>query len=384
MTLPIRIMTKQFELIDEIDQYSSLQITRSWHGIGQIELRINRYLKGANKLVKGAIIFPLNKLNKAYVIRHREIELDQQGKITENWIIKALPLKSWLGQRLTYPPVNEAQDSIESDAESVMLHYILNNAITPLDQNRIIPNLIVEENLHRGLNVTWQSRYKNLGEEMTEISLLSSLGWNIDIDYQQRKFISRILEGRDLTVNQSILPPAIFSPEFNTLGQLTYTESELNFKNTAIVAGQGEGIERRVVEVGSSTGFDRHELFVDARDVAEETEGDNPQPRPIEQIDADLVTRGQQKLTEYETEVYLEGQALTKSQLIYEHDYDLGDIVTLQNKEWGVTLDTRITEVKEIYEPGKTGIELTFGNNRPTLISKIKQELSGMKNEMVR
>ena len=384
MTLPIRIMTKQFELIDEIDQYSSLQITRSWNGIGQIELRINRYLKGADKLVKGAIIFPHNKLNKAYQIKHREIELDTNGKITENWIIRALPLKSWLGQRLTYPTLNEAQDSIKSDAESVMLHYVMNNAINPLDPNRVIPNLIVEENLHLGLLVDWQSRYKNLAEEISEISLLSQLGWNIDIDLTQMKCVFRVFEGRNLTVNQSILPPTIFSPEFNTLGQLTYTESELNFKNTAIVAGQGEGIERRVVEVGSSAGFDRHELFVDARDVAEETEGDNPQPRSVELIDADLVTRGQQKLSEYEQEVYLEGQALTKSQLIYEHDYDLGDIVTLQNKEWGVTLDTRITEVKEIYEPGKTGIELTFGNNRPTLISKIKQELSGMKNEMVR
>ncbi|MCZ8541956.1 siphovirus ReqiPepy6 Gp37-like family protein [Psychrobacillus psychrodurans] len=384
MTLPIRIMTKQFELIDEIDQYSSLQITRSWNGIGSIELRINRYLKGADKLVKGAIIFPQNKLNKAYVIRYREIELDQQGKITENWLIKALPLKSWLGQRLTYPPVNEAQDSIESDAESVMLHYILNNAIAPLDSNRIIPNLIVEENLHRGSNVTWQSRYKNLAEEMTEISLLSSLGWNIDIDYQQRKFVFRILKGRNLTINQSVLPPAIFSPEFNTLGQLSYTESELNYRNHAIVAGQGEGVERRTVEVGSSTGFDRYELFVDARDVAEETEGDNPQPRPAADIDTDLINRGEQKLSEYQQETFLEGQSLPQSKLVYGIDYDLGDIVTLQNRDWGVTLDTPITEVKEIYEPGKTGINLTYGYNRPTLISKIKQELSGMKNEMVR
>ena len=384
MTLPIRIMTRDFDLIDEIDKYSSLQITRSWHAIGQLELRINRYLKGADKLHKGSIIFPHNKLNKAYVIRHREIELDQQGKITENWLIRALPLKSWLSQRLTYPPLNEAQDSIEADAETVMLHYVLNNAINPVDPNRIIPNLIVEENLHRGSVVKWQSRYKNLAEEISEISLLSQLGWNIDIDLTQKKYVFRVLEGRDVTTNQSILPPAIFSPEFNTLGQLTYTESELNYKNTAIVAGQGEGIERRVVEVGDSIGFDRHELFVDARDVSEETEGENPQPRPVEQIGADLVNRGQQKLTEYEQEVYLEGQALTKSQLIYEHDYDLGDIGTLQNKGWGVTADTRITEVKEIYEPGKTGIELTFGNNRPTLISKIKQELSGMKNEIVR
>lgn len=197
----------------------------------------------------------------------------------------------------------------------------------------------------------------------------------------------KILEGRNLSVNQSLLPPAIFSPEFNTLGQLSYTESELNYRNFAVVAGQGEGVERRIITVGESSGFERYELFVDARDVSEETEreeGVDPVPRPPHEIVEDLTNRGNQKLAEYEQEIYLEGQALTKSRLVYGVDYDLGDIVTLQNREWGVTLDARITEVKEIYEPGNTRVELTFGNNRPTLISKIKQELSGMQNEMVR
>jgi hypothetical protein len=644
MTLPIRIISRNFELIDEVDSYSSLQITRNWHGIGSIELRVNRYLQGANSLVKGAIIFPQNKTNKAYVIRHREIELDQSGKVTENWIIRAMPLKSWLGQRFIYPPINEAQDAIEADAETVMHHYVINNAINPTDPNRIIPNLILSDNLHRGPIVSWQSRYTNLAEDLAEISLLSGLGWNIDVDIKRKKFVFNIDDGNDLTVGQSVLPPAIFSPEFNTLGQLSYTESELNYRNHAIVAGQGEGIDRRVIEVGSSTGIDRYELFVDARDVAEETTGDTPQPRPVAEIENDLITRGQQKLAEYGQEVYLEGQVLmgrvredipktmngiigdlqldevdltengrnllpsftsgkwtihsqhrvasdyellkngssvglsyviinvepntsytlsalsdfygavftasgssaisgtyapfpimfnsgsnrsvrvyvrssstygttlaklklekgdyitdwqpaaedgvpwyssqpltvvtrpislsslgkysgssftwdantpqgtstyleysfdnvnwtylrnggslslkpgdwlsnctlyirqcisttnpavtpsitnfkyvingyvtkervTTARLEYEKDYDLGDMVTLQNKEWGVTLDARITEVKEIYEHGNVGIELTFGNNRPTLISKIKREISGMRTEMNR
>ena len=53
--MPIRIMTRDFQLLDEIDRYSSLQITRSWHGIGSIDLRIKRYLKGADKLLRGHI-----------------------------------------------------------------------------------------------------------------------------------------------------------------------------------------------------------------------------------------------------------------------------------------------------------------------------------------
>lgn len=384
MALSIRIMTRDFNLIGEVNQYSSLQLSRSWHGVGSIEMRINRYLKHANELQRGRIIFPHNKLNKAHIIRYREIELDENGKATENWIIHALPLKSWMGQRITYPPPTTGYDNKQGNAETVMMHYVNNNVINPMDSKRKMDKVALASNLGRGSQVIWNSRYKNLADELTEISTISGLGWNVDIDTFSEQFVLKVSEGRNLTADQSILPPAIFSPEFNTLGKMTFTESELNYRNAAIVGGQGEDVDRRIVEVGASTGYDRYELFVDARDVSETDDQDPPVQRPDAEINADLTARGQQHLMEYDQEIYLEGQALTKSRLIYEKDYDLGDIVTLQNKEWGVTLNARITEVKEIYEPGKTVIELTFGNNRPTLISKVKQELSSIKAEITR
>ncbi|WP_337999442.1 Gp37-like protein [Solibacillus daqui] len=48
----------------------------------------------------------------------------------------------------------------------------------------------------------------------------------------------------------------------------------------------------------------------------------------------------------------------------------------INNKVWGITMDARITDVKEIYETNGFSTKATFGNNRPTLIQKIKQELS--------
>src|SRR5699024_10877975 len=153
----------------EIDQYESLQLTRKWHSIGDIELRINRYMKGADKLQRGHVIFPHNHLNKGYVIRHKEIELDENGKATENWMIKALSLKSWMAQRLTYPPEHTSNDNKQGNAESVMLHYVNNNVVDPADENRKIPNLALAENMNRGPNISWQSRYKNLAEELEKI-----------------------------------------------------------------------------------------------------------------------------------------------------------------------------------------------------------------------
>lgn len=163
-----------------------------------------------------------------------------------------------------------------------------------------------------------------------------------------------------------------------------YVESKLNYRNVAYVAGQGEGVKRRVIIVGDAVGALRREVFIDARDVAEETEDDPPKQRPEKDIIRDLTNRGNQKLQEFLQEEYLEGQILTHSTFVYEEDYDLGDIVTVQNTDWGVTLNARITEIKEIYETSGFRIEAVFGNNRPTLIKKIKQELSQMSGEVRR
>jgi len=166
MQMPLRIMTRGFDLLEEIDSCESLQITRSWSGLGRIDLRINRYMQGADKLQRGHIIFPHNHLNKAYIIRHKEIELDENGKVTENWVIIASPLKSWMEQRITYPPGHTAYDNKQADAQTVMHHYITNNVINPLDPERVLPSIVMGENLLRGIDVSWQSRFKVLAEDI--------------------------------------------------------------------------------------------------------------------------------------------------------------------------------------------------------------------------
>lgn len=383
---PIRIFTPNIDLLAEISNYESLFFTRSWSGIGDLELRINRYKNYTDTLQKGNIIVVGTDLHKAYIILNRSIGLDESGKGTENWHIIAHELKSVTSDRITLPPAHTSHDNRSALAETVMKHYVNNNVINPVDGNRKIEQFLLATDQSRGPHVNWQSRFKNLAEELTDISLVSGTGWGTRIDYGLRKWVLDCYEGRDLTVNQDVNSPVIFSPQFDNVKNMSYVDSDLNFKNTAYVAGQGEGVERRVVELGQASGLARKELFVDARDVSEETdiEGQEPVPRPPQDIIADLINRGEQKLAEMIQETFMEAQIMTHNTFKYEEDWDLGDVMTVQYKDWGVTLDARITEVKEIYEPGGFQLEVTFGNNRPTLISKIKQELAGMRTEMTR
>lgn len=391
MRIPIRIITTDFELVAEVDNYESLLIENNWTGIGTLEIRINRHMLHAEELKRNRIIFPSAERDKPFIIKHREIELNENGKASENWIIKAVSLKSLLGQRITIPPDGVAYDYMNTNVESIMRGYVQRNAITPVDGERVIPYLVQSTDESKGAQTIYQTRFKNLAEELENLSLVSGLGWNVRVDTQNGSFVFDVLEGRDLTTNQNTLPPVIFSPKFNSLKELSYTESELNYKNVAYVAGQGEGVERRVIEVGASNGLNRHELFVDARDVEEEVtpeDDDDPEtsndpvPRPEQDIINDLLTRGTQQLAEYEQEEFMEGQALQKSPFVYKRDYDLGDVVTVKNDDWGIMMDARITVIRESYSSGGKEIELTFNESRPTFIKVVKRSIRQNENEL--
>lgn len=94
-------------------------------------------------------------------------------------------------------------------------------------------------------------------------------------------------------------------------------------------------------------------MFVDARDVS-----DDGNPRPATKVIADLQKPGNEKLTEHAQEVYLGGQILTTSRLV--ENFRVGDMVTVCEKGWGVTIDTRITAAKVICEYGKQKVEVVF------------------------
>jgi hypothetical protein len=379
---PIRILTPILDLLAEIDNYESLLYTRRWHEVGEFELRINRYKKHTELLQRGNLIMLDSSRNKVGIIRHREIDLDENGKKTENWLVKGIALKGVVAQRITVPPDGYSHDRASGTAETVMKNYVNNHIVNPIDVKRKIDMVVIANDWQRGSSISWESRFKKLDEELAEISKASGLGWDVFLDFQQKKWMFDVFEGRNLTVNQSENPPVIFSPQFESMKQLSFVESDYNYKNFGYIAGQGEGVERRVVTVGEAEGLSRIETFIDSRDISEEDE--SGQALPEEQIIEKLRERGQQKLSEFAEEFFLEGQILTNSPFVYEKDYDLGDIVTIQNREWGVTRNARITEIKEIYEPGGFQIEATFGESRPTLVKKLKQELSQISGEVRR
>ncbi|WP_078597109.1 Gp37-like protein [Evansella clarkii] len=396
MQQPIRIYSDNMELLHETDNYLSLQFNPRFYEVGEFELHINQYVEGAEYFQKGNQLVIDKRGDKSMLIRHREVALDQNGKATENWKVTGVTLDGITDQRVTIPPEHTSHDRKSGDAETVMKHYIDRHFVNPDDPDRKIDFIEIAPNQNRGPRIEWESRFKNVADELSSIAKQTNIGWVVYADIERKKWIFDVVEPRDLTQgNEAGNPPVFFSPDFNTIETQQFVDSDSDYKNVGYVGGQGEGAERKIVMIGEGKGISRLETFIDARDVGSEGE-EEEEELTEDEVEQMLIVRGEQKMREFSTTFYLEAQILTPSikhhsegfsmntPFEYEKDFRLGDLTDVFNKRWNVTMKAPITEFIEVYEPAGFSLEAIFGEAQPTLISKIKDkfnELDGIEKQ---
>lgn len=321
-----------------------------------------------NLLKKGNIIWKQGDLEAGY-IQYRNLHQDETGK--EVLIVRGKFLTNYLNQRIIWD-----RKTISNTNENIIRELISENCINVLQIDRKIPLLQLGQLKNYPGSSDKQYSYKNVLEAIEEIAEVSELGFKTDINLSNKKLIFDIYKGINRTAGQNINAPAIFSEEFENIIEQEYIDSDIDYKNTALIAGEGEGAEREKVSIEARQGLDRHELYVDARDLqSTKTINDEEVPIPIAEYRQILADRGYSKLDEHKKIETFDSKINLKSNLEYKTDFDLGDEVTITSKKWGITIDTRITEIEEVYEEKGLEVNIVFGNNIPTLIDKIKREV---------
>ncbi|WP_238019327.1 siphovirus ReqiPepy6 Gp37-like family protein [Oceanobacillus jordanicus] len=382
--MPLRIYNRFLDFQAEIDTYQSLQFGRDFHGVGDFELHVNRYMHEAKYLEKGNLVALNKQSNKVGIILTKEIALDDSGKDSENFKLTGYTIDGIMGRRLTVPPGHTSHDRKTGNTETVLKHYVYNHFVNPVDPSRKMPHIEVAPDLKRGGHIEWESRYKNIADELESISIKTGLGWGLFANFKTKKLIFDVIEAKDLTQDNPYgNHPVFFSPEFETIKSQGFINSDNDLRNVGYVGGQGEGAEREIITLGNNAGWDRIETFIDARDVG----GKGEEELSPEEIRQQLEERGQSKMRDMESVYTLEAEIITPSQespFQYGEDFDLGDKVQVVNKSWGLQMTAPITHFKEIHEVSGFRLEATFGRSRPTLISKMKNkfdELQGVEKQ---
>jgi len=352
----VRILDTNFNLLGEIDDYESLQFTRRFYRAGEFEMHIALGKQSVEKLQKDVVIMVGNQPHKSGIITQREIP-DENG--IEKLVVRGLTLGGVLDRRITMA-VN--YDRVRGAAETVIKHYVDNNLVngtyaTGIYAGRRIPFISIATDQQRGKQTPWQTRFEPLDKVTEEIAKWCDIGWLIKLDFATKKWVFDVLIGRDLTAGQTQRPPVIFSHEFDNIQSQQFVDSDTKYKNVAYAGGPGDEEQRLIQAIGNVSGFDRREAFLDCSSAADAVE---------------LADLGAQQLAELKRIQAFDGKILDTRSFQYEKDWDLGDIVTIRNLKWGLTMNSRITEIKEIYEPA-TKLEVTFGNEIPTITQAIKK-----------
>ena len=174
------------------------------------------------------------------------------------------------------------------------------------------------------------------------------------------------------------LNTVIFSKSLSNIKRASYSYNSESDMNVAYIAGEGEGAERKWYEIQKDSenkrnAWNREELWIDARDI--QSEGENDTTLTDEEYNKLIEQRAYEKfqensvMDEYSATVNEHNQ-----RYVYMRDYDLGDWVTIQDRDLSIEIDAQIVEVTTTLQNNETINDITFeyGKANKTEIKDIR------------
>lgn len=191
----------------------------------------------------------------------------------------------------------------------------------------------------------------NYDEESGVIHNLSSL------EFRVIKPVDRTINNKDGNT------PVVFAFQLSNLSRLEYEEDGSSYCSIAVVASDGVGQDRRILEVGTTelSDLDRVELYVDARDIISTDE--NGQELPEEDIQSLMSQRGLEKLEGHRVFTSFDGSVILSgnNRYVYGEDFYKGDYVSIVDEKFNRVFDLQITSVTKSISQGVEFFDIGFG-----------------------
>lgn len=376
------VTDEAISLIGEVNDASSVLYTKRFKGYGTLEMYVPltnenvQYCKVGNMLCIGSTG------RYCYFILGIQPQKDENGFVKIKVVGRSL--ECILANRILYTTHKYTNKALSY----VMYNMVDVNFISVTDSKRRLSHLELEQGAYTNLFgpvVTLQRLGKSVKDREDEICENYEYGYEIYFDIKALKFIFRVLQPVNKTYNSGVQLPIIFDTETDDVLQSTYNYNAEAEKNVALVVGEAQDSTekdikvRAKVVVGNDTlaGYQRKEMYIDARDLQSESESDSGSVEEMSQHDYEelLRNRGSVKLSENAVVQTLEASIrYYGSQYEYDVDYTVGDIVTIVDRDINVMVNASISEVEIAYSDTYE-IRLTIGTGVPTLYSKIKAML---------
>lgn len=365
------------DVIGIIDTAKSIIWKSSYYGVGEFEIYVAANAANLALLVEDNYVTRPNN-NECGIIEHIEItENSEDGKMI---VASGRFIKSILDRRIVYEATLQgsglsyywtcAASILNGNVELAVRNLIYKNAINATNPNRNIPeiywtdddvtglpdNIVIDATSELEESAEKQVTYKGLLEYSDSVLQEYQFGAKMWLDLDLLKFRYKIYKGADRSRDSVDHEPIIFSTEFDNLTSSTYVIDNSTSKTTALIAGEGEGTERKcALAFDWITGLDRRETFVDASSMTQE-ELDIITYRKQLEAQGRQTIAGLQKIETFDGEI-----DLTNSNLVYGEDYNLGDLITVEDKDIGKYINARIITVTEVQDDDGYKIDIEYG-----------------------
>ena len=339
------VMNTSFQRLAAIDFYTSFIWSTRYYSVGDFELCVDVTKENISLFQKG---FYVVRDDDEHIGIIEDLKIDSSEEGQQQLIVKGRFLSSILARRII------AVQTTVSGTISACVNKLITDAIVNPDlAARKISNFTI--GIH-SITETMDAQYtgKNLLETIEALAKTYGFGFKTILN-SSNQFVFSLFEGIDRTYDQSINPWVIFSDKYDNLLSSEYEENYMDIATAVLVAGEGEGLDRKTVWVSSNeTGIDRYEVYDDSRNVRS-NDGDISDSEYIKL----LQEAGKESLTKY-TAAF--SGTVDFDNVNYKEDLNIGDLVVIENSRWGIYINTRLVEVIEsINESGEYSIIPTFG-----------------------
>lgn len=338
--MELRFYTPDMDFIGVMENQSYINWSRRYFEPGSVTIHAPITPDNLIATQKKNLVW-MRGANEAAVIEDRIIE---EGSSVNRITASGRFISSYMDRRLIRPKVNF------SGKVEVAMRQLLSGVET-------IPRMELGTLAGFTESISFQASWKNLLKYIEKLAETANLGFRCRPDFTAKKIYFEVYKGTDRTLSQSSNSRVIFSEAYDNLNNVKIRETNQVYKNCIYVGGQIDENTgtRTIVSFGTdNTGLERRELFVDARDLSADdlTEAEYAEK---------LLQRGHEKQLEYAESTTIECDTNADSNFVYKTDYDLGDVVSVKKKDWGIIVDLRITGIDEVYERGKARIVPIFG-----------------------
>lgn len=348
----LAFMDSNFNIIKYF-KYVNLQWIRRYYEPGEFAVQ----LPASEYMAEAEYIFTKDRPELG-IVQKRQYADGYDGEVIQ---LSGYFFEYKLNDKITFPRFN-ASGNIETLARAIVNTY--KDDIPILQMGTANDPLL-------GSDTTKESTGEGLATVLYALLQTQELSFKCIYDYVNNTMTFAVWQGVDRTQDQSENSFVTFSEGFRNMQNEEVVIDASNFKNYAVVIGNGKYEDGNQIEVDvdlrSSPSDYAKMLYVDQTGA---TFDSTKQTRA--EYNAQLYQAGREELEKYTDVTSVTFDTIDRG-LTYLEDYDLGDKCDVILDSVSQSFTVRIIEVTEVFKENKHTVTLQFGEKVPTVYSKARR-----------